>query len=475
VDGGEPETEDPRRYTRPMGSRSRALRLIALAALALSGCGSGAEHSTPAGKPNVVLVLIDTLGAKYLGCYGAADPHSPAIDRLAAEGKRCELAYAPAPWTKPSVASLFTGSMPSRHGVEKMLTGRLSDDFETMAERFRAAGYRTHGIISHMLIRERFGYRQGFEGWDETSIAGHDGICGEHVTERALEWLDQEEKSGNSAPYFLFVHYFDPHYAYQDQPGIDLIAGYHGDLKPGMSIGELRERRASMSPEDVRFLVNLYREEIAFTDREIARLLARLPRDTLVVLAADHGEELMDHGWIGHTRTLFDEILRVPLIFRWPGVLAPGVITTPVSLVDVLPTLDELVGLGAADARWEGSSLAPLLRGEATELAPRDLFSEVDFDPAEGRAPEGRASKAALLRGSWKLIHDRSRKRIELYDRSTDPAEKTNRLGQDPARDAELEQALLGWESGRPARAAEGAATVDPAELKELEDLGYGR
>jgi len=152
--------------------------LAALATSLLGACGGAAE-----GRPNVLLVAVDTLGAAQLGCYGLEPSPTPHVDRLAAEGTLFERAYATAPWTQPSFASLFTGRMPARHGVRN-LADRLGADEETLAERFSRGGWQTHGVVSHFLLEARFGFDQGFAGYDAGPVGGHDGISSAEVGPR---------------------------------------------------------------------------------------------------------------------------------------------------------------------------------------------------------------------------------------------------------------------------------------------------
>jgi arylsulfatase A-like enzyme len=402
--------------------------------------------------PNVLLIVVDTLGADHLGSYGAPAGHSPNLDRLASEGKRFSNTYATAPWTQPSVASLLTGRMPSAHAVENM-PAHLDEGASTLAERFQSEGFQTQGVISHFLLGEKFGFAQGFAGYDQSAVLKHTGISSEKVTDTAVDWL----KHRTPDPFFLFVHYFDPHFVYHDHPGIDLAGKYDGPIESAMPIWDLRDLRGELGARDIDYLVSLYREEISFTDQHIGRLLqyldeAGLKRDTLVVFTSDHGEELMEHGWIGHTRSLYGELLRIPLIIRQPGTITPGVVETPVSLIDIAPTLEQLVLDTSSDSAVTGQSLAALLFDRPSDFSDRRLYSEVslaDRDDSGGgnlRRIEKSALKTALLGERWKLIHDRKSDEFELFDLKADPGDLENLWGADPDRDASLQRELLEWE-----------------------------
>ncbi len=239
-------------------------------------------------------------------------------------------------------------------------------------------------------------------------------------------------------------------------------------------------------PEDLAYLVGLHREEIAQSDAEVGRLLRHLgarglERDTLVVLTADHGEELMEHGWIGHMRTLYDELLQVPLVLSLPGRIAPRRIEDPVSLLDVAPTILAITGTppGDAEAPRDGVSLVRALRGDARAPAERALYAEVDYAPPEGgdRREELSARKTALIGRRWKLVHDLPSGRFELCDRESDPGERRDLWGRAPEGEG-LRRHLLAFELARPRRSASSAppaSSVDPADLERLRELGYLR
>jgi arylsulfatase A-like enzyme len=425
--------------------------------------------------PNVLLVVLDTVAAEHVGWEIPELGHTPNLDRLAREGVVFQRAFSSAPWTQPSVASLFTSRMPSSHGVLR-LRQVLPPRQITLAERMEAEGYDTAGFVTHDLLRRGFGYAQGFRHWDERNIGGHEGITSREVTDAAISWLGTRE---SNAPFFLFVHYFDPHFVYQHHAAHDLTAGYAGPLRPGMDIWKLRNMRDRLTPADIAYLVGLYREEIAFTDQHLGRLLDSLrslglEQRTLVVLVADHGEEFMQRGWIGHTRTLHDELLRVPLVLRWPGALAPRTESTPVSILDVAPTLLELAGV-EADPEAEGISLAPYLGADAPPIPPHDVHAEVSFvAPAIDTRSEQTVFQTALIRGDLKIVHDLVTGHFRLYDRASDPGERADRFDAHPQAE-ELRDALRTWEAARGGDGGPAPVQLEPteAELERLRALGY--
>jgi arylsulfatase A-like enzyme len=456
-------------------TRSRTAALAPALAAILVACGSARERPLLE-ELNVLLVVVDTVGAEHVGFLNPGQDHTPHFDRLAREGVVFEHAYAPAPWTQPSLASLLTGRMPSQHALLRLFDS-LGEEQETLAEALRARGFETAAVVSHLLLERRFGFAQGFDHYDASAVAGHDAITSRSVTDRALAWLDGRS---TDAPFLLFVHYFDPHFAFNHHPEFDRTAGYAGPLRPAMDIWELRDRRDRLTREDLDYLVGLYREEIAYTDAQVGRLLDHVregdPRPTLVILAADHGEEFMRHGWIGHTRTLYDELLRVPLVFHLPGVFAPRRVDAPVSLLDVLPTLLAFSSTRAPEADVPGISLAPALLGESELPRERELYAEVSF-AARPEDPdfiaEKTAFKVALQTPRWKLIHDLLTDRWELYDRRADP-EELNPLEGRPE-EAALRRRLTDWERARPGAADRAAVAPSDDERARLRALGYLR
>jgi arylsulfatase A-like enzyme len=461
------------------------LAVCASLALLAGGVIHLERASLPGGAPsNVLLIVIDTLGARHVGHLLQPVPepsHTPEIDALARRGATFTNAFSPAPWTRPAIASLFTGRMPSRHGVEGPVD-RLAQSHATLAEELAARGFATGAITSQPLLRLGSGYRQGFATYDDSHALGREAVTARSVTDAAIAWLDAHAQQR----FFLLAYYFDPHDAYQHHAAHDLTSGYAGPLEPGMDVWKLREQRAAFGPEDVAYLVGLHREEIAQSDAEVGRLLRHLgtkglERDTLVVLTADHGEELMEHGWIGHMRTLYDELLQVPLVVSLPGRIAPRWIDDPVSLLDLAPTILAIAGVPPddAEASRDGVSLVRALRGDASALAERALYAELDYAPPAGggRREELSARKTALVGRRWKLVHDLPSGRFELYDRESDPGEQRDLWGRVPE-GLRLRQQLLAFELSRPRRSASSApsaSATDAADLARLRELGYLR
>jgi len=430
----------------------RLRRPLALAALLAPGllfasCGSGG----PARPKNLLIVCVDTLRADELGAYGAQPSRTPALDRLAGASVVFERAHSAASWTLPSVASTFTSYFPSTTQLWTF-ESRLSDSFTTLAERFHAAGFATHGVASHVFFDGKYGLQQGFDSFDDELChrkgePGWQPITSPLVSAKAAKWLDERAASGAAEPWLLFAHFSDPHVDYLD----------HESANPAQSKRPERER---------------YRSEIAFTDGHVGTLLDALARspfaaDTVVVFFSDHGESFGEHRGIEkHSYGLYEEELRVPLFLRVPGV-APRRVADPVRSVDLAPTLFELFGL-ERDPDGEGVSLVPLLAGEGPPARPQ---------LAEIRLKDGFHANA-LVRERYKLYQDTSRERFELYDLGADADERHDLAAEQPELLEQLKRELgaaLQTAQQKGASFAPGAPLEHtPEELQNLRDLGYG-
>jgi len=347
--------------------RTRLIVLALSAALAAAGCSGGGED--PAARPNVLLIAVDTLRADKLGCYGSDLGATPRIDALAAESVRFEHAYAHAPWTLPSFASLFTSRYPPQHGAGGFIgsfTG-LSEDQRTLAECFRDAGYATGSVVNVDFLTETFGMTQGFDHVDFEIYPDNVRVRpADRTTDAALAWLEEAREG----PFLLFVHYFDPHMVYAPPPEFRARFAAPQDRAPGgwtfgtrAQIVAEWQGRVALDEGIIRRAEKLHHGEIAHTDQQVGRLLdglreLGLSRDTIVLFTSDHGEEFWDHGGFAHGHTLYEEQVRVPLLLSWPGRLEPRSVPATIGQVDVAPTLCEMTGV-APDPQFAGRSLAP--------------------------------------------------------------------------------------------------------------------
>jgi len=351
--------------------------------------------------PNIVVVVIDALRVDRLPFHGHHRRTAPFLDELAAGGAVFERAYAASTWTPSSVASILTGLYPSDHHVrtgyamsrrsqesDRPLTlNRLPDHAATLPELLRERGYRTFGASNNPNYSQQMGFQRGFDRFAYLEDKAGAALNASVEAFRA-------ELAG-AQPYFLYVHYMDTHKPYH-----------------------LREEWLEPGAQDTPLA--RYDSELGYVDRELRRLYEALglPRGTLVVVTADHGEEFRDHGGIGHKNTMYAELLRVPLLFSWPGVIEPRRIEGNVSLIDLLPTLVELAGPGDAP-EGPGISLLSALRGEP--VPARTLYA---MRWTELRNPP--LVRKAVIRDRWKYILSLPGGREELYDAQTDPTDRKN-------------------------------------------------
>ncbi len=435
-------------------------------------------------KPvNVLLVVVDTLRADRLGCQGNSSGLTPSIDRAAAGGVRFSRASAHSPWTLPSVASLLTSRHPSQHRAgEKLGPFRFStlpEQIPTLPQRFGDAGYRTAAVINVDFLSSAFGMTRGFEAVDFAASESNSGTrIAAPTTDAALQRLDELK----GAPFFLLVHYFDPHLEYDppaefrrrharqpDRAGRGHLFGSKAEMTA------LRQGRIRLAPALLSRLEGLYDAEVAYTDREIGRLLdglatLELDSSTLVVITADHGEEFGDHQGFEHGHTLYEELLHVPLVVRLPGRLPEGlVLDSSVRQIDLAPTVLELTGLSPVES-FAGKSLVPLIEGR--EQGDRPVFAEGNFWGADLYSWQSEGFKLILRPGEGK----EAAARAELYDRRQDPDEQTDLAGRSVERRdrmlADLQWVREQLDTGREHRAAD-AVDLDAEQVRRLQALGY--
>jgi arylsulfatase A-like enzyme len=446
-----------------------------------AACGGGAGPE-PARPRNVLLISLDTVRPDHLSCYGNPRETSPAIDALAARGVRFADASSTAPWTLPAHATMFTGLYPSHHGV-KDYSHRLPAEQVTLAEILRERGFRTFAVINTWNIADpRFEIFQGFAPEDvryvrETApgAAGGQVILnsGAEVERLAREFLAGHDRA---RPFFLLAHFYDAHTDFTPTAAnrARFVAPYAGKLDG--TTGQLMAVRASgvrLGEADLRFLRDMYDAEIRGLDDVLGRFLEFLEhegfaRDTLVVLAADHGEEFQEHGGLLHGRTQYEELLRVPLILAGPGIPRGEVVDQPVSLVDLLPTILARLEI-APPARVDGVDLAPAWSGG--RLSERVLFGEADHNNVVDGQPVIDVKRMARL-GHEKLHLDRHSGAVQLFDLARDPREQRDLAASAPERVELLRAALARFLAGAVAGQTSGAE-LSAENLELLRRLGY--
>jgi len=481
--------------------------------LAGSACGARERDS----RPNVLLISLDSVRRDMLGCYGASfagRSPSPNLDRLAAEGVRIDDALSSTSWTLPAHATLFTGVPELVHGLEQD-GQRLGDALPTLAEQLRERGYRTAGVYSGPYLDPRFGLARGFERWragygpelaraaraaaearesvhglgDATprdrsydvlegcaeieralEVASHGDSSSRAVTELVLE--DLGAAAGDGRPFFLFAHYFDPHYDYVPPPPFDrALDPEYGGAMDGRDFAA-RIAAPAVSPRDLAHLRALHAGELAWADSEIGRVLAELERlglaaNTLVVVVSDHGDEFLEHGGFGHRHTLYQEVVRVPVILRWPAGLPAGVVQPgPSSLASVAPTV-----LALLDGK---ASTAPMLSRSPDE----GVLGRLIVSPT-GRREDVRVVESFRWRGIG-LLRERSlataRETLRWIDLAEHPDERSADWSSDFGR-AEAREALAAFrgEYERLVRLRHAAPPTEKTEdlLAAFRGLGY--
>jgi arylsulfatase A-like enzyme len=427
--------------------------------------------TTVAAKPNVVLYVIDTLRADRLGCYGHAAPTSPRIDAFAAQAIRFTHTVAQSSWTRPSTASIFTGRVPPRHGATEAANA-IHPDVPTLPELLHGAGYATGAFVTNSVASAPFGFARGFDRFGyfpETPSRATLFLPADRLLGPIARWLRRTPR-----PFFLYVHTTDPHNPYLPPPRFRRALGAAGDGAATEAVIEeqrrcqnclhdlARQHPVPIGAGTVAILSGLYDAEVARADAAFGRLLdllaeAHLLDDTLIVLTADHGEEFLEHGGLTHGKTLYGEVLHVPLVVRLPGGVQGG--TTEARVVqhaDLLPSILDVAGL----------PIPPGLDGEAilSRDGPppaREILSHLDHD---GIALAAITDDRRVFIGNLA-----DPERFEIFDLPRDPREEENLAGRDPI--------LAAYGADRLAEIlASGAISgpaVGPRELERLRALGY--
>lgn len=440
---------------------------VVLAFTVLCVAGSCRPEAPP--RPNVLLVLVDTLRAENLSLYGYPRATSPRLEALAGEAAVFLEARAQAPCTFPSANSILTGEFPQAFLGQPDGAMGIPAERRSLPELLAARGYRTAAVSASPIVRKspsRFnpggGFERGFERFEEDCLWGN-AAC---VNAAALRLVDELE-----SPFFLYLHYLDPHGPYRppaDHPRRFTPPGYAGG--PGVAAGDpnplAKALEAGQSPAraDLDHLEALYDDEIAYFDARFGELVDALAArgkldDTLLVLVADHGEEFFEHGHLKHCHTLFDTETRTPLLVRPPGGLPGGRrIAGEVANLDVVPTVLDYLGLSAQAAALPGASLRPHLAG-AGEARP--VFG------AWG-------SLRTVTSGGRKLVYDLAADRFALYDLAADPGETTDLAAARPEWISPLRRRLFTWliaQEGADSR--QRSLEQGEAARERLRSLGY--
>jgi arylsulfatase A-like enzyme/tetratricopeptide (TPR) repeat protein len=404
------------------------------------GTGGCRSNLGPEDTRSVVLISIDTCRADRLGCYGHPSAATPNVDAVARDGVTFLLARTTNPITLPAHCSMMTGLIPPQHGVHDNRTYRLAASNVTLAEIMRDNGYSTAAFVGAFPLDSIMGLDQGFDVYDDHYTMGGAGrVANERkameVSTSAIEWLQNNHED----PFFLFVHYFDPHAPYE--PPEPFASRHAGDP---------------------------YLGEIAYTDHAIGRVIDELKRldlydSSLIVITADHGESLGEHEELTHAFFVYNSTMRVPLIIKAPGCVAGREVTEPTSVTDIAPTVLAALGMEARDAQ-RGMDLAEHLWGAGATSPERPLYGESVVPTVFGCNP-----LRGVVQGKWHYIWS---KNPELYDLSRDPGEQHDMIDREAERAAVLHDALISMLQS-PTPADEPGQPVEPEALERLESLGY--
>jgi len=419
-----------------------AFGLCAAASLAsCSGDVSELEQSPETAPLNAILILVDTLRADHLSSYGYERTTSPTLDAFAAGGVYFEDNRSQTACTNSSVTSLLTSRYPIAVERKPGLLG-IPDDVPSLASILQRRNYATIGISASLIVRNTpsvrnhtGGFGQGFDVFHE-ECADADAAC---VNRAAFDAID-----ATNGPFFLYLHYLDPHSPYAPPPAAARPYSAAGSpasraVGEGRPFGVQQEARRdgrSIEPEEVAHLVDLYDDEIAYFDGAFGDLIAglrdrRLLDRSVIVLASDHGEAFMERGYMGHCATpLFEAMTRTPLLLRIPGLATTGAVTAPVENVDIAPTILDYLGVEIAGLGLEGRSLRPLIEGDA------------DSKPFTFAAQNHQISASDR---EYTLIYDLIREDAKLFERNSDPDFTTDLSASHPERSRKMLAALLEW------------------------------
>jgi len=439
----------------------------------LSACSSWTEKSD---QQNVILLVIDTLRADHLGCYGYGRNTSPFLDELSEKAYLFTDVTSQAPWTNPSVVSILTSLYPSTHHLLTLRSGgkmkTLSRNITTLAELLKAEGYSTAAFSANPWLVPGIGIERGFDVFKDLPIK----TKANSLHEIALEWVRRNNTTGQ--PFFLYIHYMDVHGPYTPPSPYDTL--FTSRIKTGR---ELSSREIEIMPGYLRInglgtldeYIGRYDGGIRYWDECFSVFLENLSlegylKNTILIVTSDHGEEFLEHDGFNHGSTLFQEQVHVPLLLRSPDA-GGGVIEEPVELVDIVPSLLSMLGISIPQF-LQGNNLVPLLHGENHILSP--VFSEGTV--AFGGVPLPGGSFKSVRVGEFKLILNTETGTTKLYDLSADPGElKKNFDDKSPERARAL-AVLRGWME-RSSKAGEryesGVYDIGKELDKNLKALGY--
>jgi arylsulfatase A-like enzyme len=413
---------------------------------------------------NIVLITIDALRADHLSCYGYKRKTSPNIDKIAEKGILFKNAMSPSSWTVPSIVSLFTSVYPLNHGIvggfvkDKAVYNQkvFSDNLITLAEILKANGYNTFGVASNLHLGENLGFARGFDYFKCLAF-----FPAPFVNEIIDSW---EDKIKESEKFFLWIHYFDPHLPYKPRdPWIEKYTSKTLTQKLNLSKKKRFElmQLIPMFKKDSQALSNLialYDSEINYVDSFIGKLIKKfgLDKNSLIIIAADHGEEFLEHGQVEHGNNLYQETTHIPLIIKLPYSTKKEISEEYVTLLDIMPTTLDLLNIKVTDRIIGKSLFADKRSGYFFSELSKFLFLKTIQTP------------------EWKYIYNYTAKTEELYNIKLDPLEYNNLTDKNTKQRTKLKEQLFKWVStGRKYPTQKKTIQLSPQEKEKLQGLGY--
>ncbi len=412
-------------------------------------CFTAACSAEPPPPPNIVLVVIDALRADHLNHYGYHRDTASGIDDFVASSTRFADCSAQAPWTIPSVASLFTGLNTARHRTNTF-GAALPTEFTTVAESLQQNGWNTAAISFNPGVRRELNFDQGFDAFDEFLGKAADYPHMEEMISRTADWFQSPPRQ----PFFLYLHSMNVHGPYRvPTEASEKVLGrppseeftYYGDLMKGiLSNGQL-ELREQVGDTYLESLTDKYDTAVRYSTDQLAEFFALMAQnqlydDALIIVTADHGEELFDHGGFSHGWSLHSESLHVPLFIKLPGQRQGGVVESRVNLIDLFPTILEVAGI-RSELNLDGSSLVPLIlgNGDPDSDQERERLTQTDWDRrCVARGISARGFRLVEIERNYEGL----RNVVRMYDLAGDPREEDDVSAQHPQIVQELRREL---------------------------------
>ena len=441
--------------------------VLVFLSLMAAGCTEQAGCRIPDTGKNVVLIIIDTLRADHLSCYGYSRETSPEMDSLARNGTVWLNAVSQAPWTLPSHASIWTGLSVKAHGTNHIggIEGfdmKLDTRLPSLPSEVQGSGYQTSGFTNFVLLSEEFGFNIGFDHYD---CEGSGTRTAEDTFDAFLAWLDNQAEEKN---FFSVIHVYDVHLPYAPVPPYDTAFSAQGQRR--IDGWEIADDGRILNPDDRDHLVSMYDGEILYVDDQIRRLLSEmrsrgLAENTVIIITSDHGEEFFEHGGVGHGHALFQEQLHVPLIISGPGIEAGKEVSDPVALFDIMPTVLGILNIPVprtiegADILSGSAGIRPIPSGG---VSPDRFFL--------ANTPLEEFQSFSILYGTDKIIASMGIDSLTGYDLAADPLELNPVL---PGSSL-VDMALFHWATprlGNPEPMGERTEEIN----NTLRDLGYIR